>query len=48
MFCTGAILTHSPQVIIKPVTGPLPAQDEPWQDPPSAPAVALDHPPRLS
>jgi hypothetical protein len=47
VFCTGGIVTHAPQVVVEPITGPVPVRDVPQQAPPIQPALALDHPPRL-
>jgi hypothetical protein len=47
-FCTGSIVTYALQVVTAPVTRPSPAQELPQQVPPLQPALALDHPPRLT
>ena len=48
VFCTGGIVAYAPRVVIAPITVVLPAHEEPRPQPPFPPALALDHPPRLT
>jgi hypothetical protein len=48
VFCTGGIVTHDPQLITAPLTSTSAAHEVPQQEPLTPPALALDHPPRLT
>ena len=48
VFCSGGILAHGRHVVVPPVTVLLAAREELRQQSPFPPALALDHPPRLT
>jgi hypothetical protein len=48
VFCSGGIVAHARHVAMPPVIVLLAAREEPSQQPPFPPALALDHPPRLT